>query len=126
MSGEDSFRGRCFARVLLAKGDIDGAIRILRDHLNPDPESWGVLGYLQARSGHREQADKLLAAASQPNEQALIFAGLRDKDGALQALDHIAVLGPQRVGIYLNSPEFALLHGDSRVKALRKKVGLPE
>ena len=126
MSREDSFRSRCLARVLVAKGDTDGAIRILRDHLNPDPESLGVLGYLQARSGHREQADRLLAAASQPNEQALIFAGLGDKDGALQALDHMVVLGPQRVGIYLNSPEFALLRRDSRVKALRRKLGLPE
>jgi hypothetical protein len=26
----------------------------------------------------------------------------------------------------LNSPEFALLRGDPRVQALRKKVGLPE
>jgi TolB-like protein len=118
--------GRCLARVLFAKGDTDGALRILRDHLSPDPESWGVLGYMQARLGHREQADRLLAAASQPNEQALIFAGLRDKDRALQALDHMAVLGPQRVGMYLNYPEFALLRGDPRVTALRKKVGLPE
>jgi len=31
-----------------------------------------------------------------------------------------------RVGHALNSPEFALLRGDPRVKALRKKVGLPE
>jgi TolB-like protein/Flp pilus assembly protein TadD len=126
MSGEDSFRGRCLARVLFAKADTDGALRILRDHLNPDPESWGVLGYMQARLGHREQADRLLAAASQPNEQALIFAGLGDKDRALQALAQMAALGPQRVGMYLNYPEFALLRGDPRVIALRKKVGLPE
>jgi hypothetical protein len=66
---------------------------------------------MQARLGHREQADRLLAAASEPNEQALIFAGLRDKDRALQALDHMAVLGPQRVGMYINYPEFALLRG---------------
>jgi TolB-like protein len=126
VSDEHSFISRCLARVRSAMGDAEEGIRILRDDLNPDPESWGVLGYLQARTGHRLEADRLLASASQPNEQALIFAGLRDKDRALRALDRMAVLGPQRVGIYLNSPEFALLRGDSGVKALRNKVGLPE
>jgi hypothetical protein len=38
----------------------------------------------------------------------------------------MAVVGAQRIGMYLNYPELALLRGDPRVKALRKKVGLPE
>jgi len=38
----------------------------------------------------------------------------------------MAVLGPQRVGIYLNLPELAFVRGDLRLKAFRKKVGLPE
>jgi hypothetical protein len=35
-------------------------------------------------------------------------------------------LGPVRVGIALTRPELSFLRGDPRVKALRKKVGLPE
>jgi hypothetical protein len=32
----------------------------------------------------------------------------------------------QRIGIYLNIPELALLKDDLRLKAFRKKVGLPD
>jgi hypothetical protein len=35
-------------------------------------------------------------------------------------------VGPARMGFTLNSPEFAFVRGDPRVKALRQKVGLPE
>jgi hypothetical protein len=68
------------------------------------------------------------AALAAPNAftQALTFAGLGDKDRTLEALDRLASLGAVRVGRALNSPEFALLRGDPRVKALRKRVGLPE
>jgi hypothetical protein len=34
--------------------------------------------------------------------------------------------GPVRLGRNLTYPEFALIRGDPRVKALRKKVGLPD
>ena len=58
--------------------------------------------------------------------QAIIYAGLGDKDRTLEALDRVVQLGAVRIGRALNSPEFALLRGDPRVKALRKRVGLPE
>jgi hypothetical protein len=35
-------------------------------------------------------------------------------------------LGPVRLGRDLTYPEFTLVRGDPRVKALRKKVGLPD
>jgi hypothetical protein len=38
----------------------------------------------------------------------------------------MTVLGPFRIGRALTFPEFALLRDDPRVKALRKKVGLPD
>ena len=43
-----------------------------------------------------------------------------------EALDRVAELGAVRIGRALNSQEFALLRGDHRAKALRKRVGLPE
>ena len=56
----------------------------------------------------------------------MIFAGLGDKERTLEALDRMAVVGPVRMGHILTLPELALLRGDPRLKALRKKVGLPE
>ena len=61
-----------------------------------------------------------------PLQQAVIFAGLGDKERTLEALDRMAVVGPVRMGSILSLPELALLRGDPRLKALRKRVGLPE
>jgi hypothetical protein len=68
----------------------------------------------------------MAAASGYANEKALIFAGLGDKERTFEALDRMTSLGPQRTGIYLNLPELALLKDDPRLKAFRKKVGLPE
>jgi hypothetical protein len=59
-------------------------------------------------------------------QQALIFAGLGDRERTLDALDRATVLGPVRIGRALANPEFALIRGDPRANALRKRVGLPE
>jgi tetratricopeptide (TPR) repeat protein len=112
----------CLGRARLAQGRNDEAIQILSTAKDPR-----YLGYAYGRAGRRREAERLAAAVG-PNafSQALIFAGLGDKDRALEALDRLAALGAARIGRALNSPEFARLRGDPRVKALRKKVGLPE
>src|SRR5215471_1924725 len=112
----------CLSRARLGQGRNDKAIQILSTGSNPR-----YLGYAYGRAGRREEAEKLAAAVA-PNafSQALIYAGLGDKDRTLEALDRVAGLGAVRIGRALNSPEFALLRGDPRVKALRKRVGLPE
>jgi TolB-like protein/Flp pilus assembly protein TadD len=114
--------GECLGRARLGQGRIDEAIQLLSALKNPR-----YLGYAYGRAGRREGAEKLAAAvASNAFSQALIYAGLGDKDRTLKALNRMAALGAARIGRALNSPEFALLRGDPRVKALRKKVGLPE
>jgi hypothetical protein len=85
-----------------------------------------LLGYAYARSGQRDEAEKIAAASAYPNEKALIFAGLGDKERTFEALDQMAIVGPQRIGQYLNFPELALLQGDPRLQAFRKKVGLQD
>jgi tetratricopeptide (TPR) repeat protein len=117
------------ARARLGQGRTAEAIQILlndQTHVIRNPQERGFLGYAYARSGRREEAEKMASASQYANEQALIFAGLGDKDRTLEALDRMGALGPARVGHYLNFPQLEFLRGDRRVKALRKKVGLPE
>jgi adenylate cyclase len=112
----------CLGRAWLGLGRINEAIQILSTRENPR-----YLGYAYGRAGRREEAEKLAASVA-PNafSQALIYAGLGDKDRTLEALDRVSGLGAARIGRALNSPEFALLRGDPRATALRKRVGLPE
>ena len=85
-----------------------------------------LLGYAYTRAGQREDAEKVAASQRDPISQARTFAGLGDADRTLEALDRAATQGPVRMGRMLSNPEYALLRGDPRLKALRKKVGLPE
>jgi TolB-like protein len=115
----------CLGRALLFQGRTEEAIRILINSDNPADRA--ALGYAYARSGRREEAEKLAIDVSRsPLQQAVIFAGLGDKERTLEALDRMAVVGPVRMAWILSHPELALLRGDPRLKALRKRVGLPE
>jgi hypothetical protein len=88
------------------------------------PGDRGYLGYAYERAGRRVEAEKLAAAATSPWQQAMIFAGLGDKDRTFEAAERMVPLGPVRIGRdVINLQEFALLRGDPRVKT---KVGLPE
>jgi tetratricopeptide (TPR) repeat protein len=117
----------CLGRALSGQGRIDEAIQILEADRDRGQAASGVLGNAYARAGRRGEAENLAAGwQDDPLYQAMMFAGLGDKDRTLQALERMAPLGPFRIGRALTFPELALLRGDPRVKALRKKVGLPE
>jgi tetratricopeptide (TPR) repeat protein len=109
------------AEVLFAQGRADEVIRILQGQ----PAS-AVLGRAYALTGRREDAERIAAVQRRPIGQAAIFTALGDKDRAFEALDRAIPLGPVRLGRDLSYAEFAPLHGDPRLKALRKKVGLPD
>jgi hypothetical protein len=117
-------------RASVERGRIQEGIQILEDadHRGAEEELAvrGYLGYAYGRAGRRREAENLAAEASDPFIQALTYAGIGDKERTVQALERMAPMGPVRLGRNLTYPEFALLHGDPRVKALRKKVGLPE
>jgi TolB-like protein/Flp pilus assembly protein TadD len=124
-------RAQCLSRTLLAQGKIAEAIDVLVAGVNrgvpPGDPSRGYLGYAYARAGRRAEAEQIARTlAPFAVQQALVFAGLGDKERTLDALDRATVLGPVRIGRALVAPEFALVRVDSRVKALRKRVGLPE
>src|SRR5258708_4748625 len=113
-------RGACLGRVRIGQGRIGEAIQLLATL-----EDKGLYGHALGRAGRREEAEKI-AAESHAFQQALTFAGLGDKDRTFEALDRMTATGPVRLGRDLTYPEFNLLRGDPRLKALRKKVGLPE
>jgi hypothetical protein len=112
----------------LGQGRVEEAIRILEPLVKGRETAPGAapLGYAYGRANRREDAEKLASIVPRPIEQAIIFAGLGDKDRAFAALDRAAELGPVRLGRALTFPELAVLRGDQRLRALRKKVGLPE
>jgi len=105
----------------LWQGRIGEAIQVLAPVSNR-----GYLSYAYAKAGRREDAEKVAAdIAPNPFNQALVFAGLGDRDRTLDALERMDVLGPVRIGRALTYPEFAFVRSDPRIKVLRKKVGLP-
>jgi TolB-like protein/Flp pilus assembly protein TadD len=117
-------------RARLGQGRIQEAIHLFekpfQGNIDYDDSSVGILGYAYGRAGRRQEAENLAAKTSEPYNQALIFTGIGDKERAVQALERMAILGPVRLGRDLNYPEFKLVRGDPRVKALRVRVGLPE
>ncbi len=116
-------RNMCLGRTLLGQGRTEEAIRIF---IKSDARAErGFLGYAYARSGRREEAENL-AIDLPAVQQAVTFAGLGDKDRTLEALGRVVRVGPVRMGSILSLPELALLHGDPRLKILRRKVALPE
>jgi TolB-like protein/Flp pilus assembly protein TadD len=125
-------RSWCLGKARVGQGRIGEAIQILEAALNRGvtggSQIRGELGYAYGRAGRRADAETLMAATPSinPFNQALIFAGLGDKDRTFEALDRAATAGPFRIGRALTFPEYALLRGAPRVKILRKKVGLPE
>lgn len=131
LPSDQVFRSQCLGRARLGQGSMEEGIRIFATAVNRGVPAGaavrGYLGYAYARAGRREEAEKIAAAVSpNPFQQALVFSGLSDKDRAFEALDRMAALGPVRLGRALTYPEFAPLRGDLRLKALRRKVGLPE
>jgi len=130
--GSGPSKSECLGRARIGQGRIGEAIQILATDFNRGVSEGspvrGYLGFAYARAGRREEAEKFAAATSSlnPFNRALIFAGLGDKDRTLEALDRATTAGPFRIGRALSYPELALIRGDPRVRALRKKVGLPE
>jgi tetratricopeptide (TPR) repeat protein len=115
----------CVARLGLDQGRAGESIRLLEADFGASGRN-DNLGFAYARTGRRREAEELAARARDPISQARIFAALGDRDRTLEALDRATAIGPFRVGRALAFPEFRFLRADSRLKVLRKKVGLPD
>ena len=111
----------CLGRIRIGQGRIEEAIQILAGIPNTR-----YLGYAYGRAGRRAEAERLAGISAGSLQQVLIYAGMGDKERTLEALDRMSELGPVRVGRTLTFPELSLIRGDPRLKALRRKAGLPE
>jgi hypothetical protein len=99
-------RSACLSRARFWQGRTGEAIPILETPFNRGVESGApircYLGYTNARAGRRADAEELLA--SSPQDQAMIFAGLGDRDRTFETLDRAAAAGPSRMGWHLTFP----------------------
>lgn len=119
---EAAHAAQVMARALFQTGHTGEAIAIFEKQGRP---SAGFLGYAYAKTGRRIEAEQLAAAsAGLPAREALIYAGLGDRDKTFDALERMAAGHEPRTGAYLTYPELALLRGDPRLAALRVKLGL--
>jgi serine/threonine protein kinase len=122
---------RC-EQALLHKGEIAQAIALMEQFVGQNPSlkggrGYGYLGYAYAITGRRADAEAQAARnVGLPHHQATIYGGLGDKDRAFQAIEELAAINPHRALSWLTRPELALLRGDPRVAALRKKFGVPQ
>jgi TolB-like protein/DNA-binding winged helix-turn-helix (wHTH) protein/Flp pilus assembly protein TadD len=112
------------ARILVQQGQIDEGITTL-ERLGKGSES--LLGYAYARAGRRDDAEKIAAQHRDwPWLQALVYAGLGDKDRAYEGLKQMAAIQDPRAAAYLEYPELSILRGDSRREEFRRSLGLSQ
>ncbi len=113
------------ARALVQKGRFAEAIPMLEKQVKGDINTHH-LGYAYAMAGRRAEAEALAARnANSPVRRAIIYAGLRDKDRTLEALEEMAQIKEPRAMTYTVDPELAFLRDDPQFKAFRRKLGLP-
>jgi predicted Zn-dependent protease len=110
------------ARALLLTGRSAEAIGNLE---GGPPNRAPELGYAYAIVGRRAEAETLAAAAAGvPLTEAVIFAGLKDRDRTFQALERAAAIGDPKIGGTLTYPELAFLREDPRFAAFARHIGV--
>jgi TolB-like protein/Tfp pilus assembly protein PilF len=77
-------------------------------------------------SGRQADEEALLAEhQDDPSSMVFIYAALRDRDRTFDALERLTAVKPHQVPRVLMEPELAVLRGDSRLAAVRRRFGLP-
>jgi TolB-like protein/Tfp pilus assembly protein PilF len=121
------------AQILQAKGQLTEAITEYKRsvELDDDPGALALLGQAYARSGKRDEAQKILARLTEEEKtryvsaynMALMFLGLGDKERATDALERAYAEGAGNDIITIKvDPMLDELHGQPRFEALAQKI----
>ena len=112
------------ARALVLAGEQDEGIAVF-EKLGDGSDSFR--GFALAKAGRRADAEKILALhPNWPWTQALVNAGLGNKDQAMGGLEEMVAIKDPRAATYPLYPEFIGLRGEPRLNDMRRKQGLPE
>ena len=123
--------------VLQFKGHLADAISEFQRSfdLNGDPYSLGMLGQAYARSGHKDEAQKVLMRLNDlaksryvaPYALALVYLGLGEKERALDELERAYQRGETNYLFVIKvDPFLDDLRGNPRFEALVQKVVAPK
>ena len=123
--------------VLQFKGHLADAISEFQRSfdLNGDPYSLGMLGQAYARSGHKDEAQKVLMRLNDlaksryvaPYALALVYLGLGEKERALNELERAYQRGETNYLFVIKvDPFLDDLRGNPRFEALVQKVVAPK
>jgi TolB-like protein len=106
---------------------LSGRVREAADVLHPWENQWAYRGYVLAAQGHDVEARRLVDAHhDEPARQMLIYAGLRDVDRTVDALQRTARVNPWRAMTWMSRPEIApVLRADARAAAMRARLQQP-
>jgi tetratricopeptide (TPR) repeat protein len=120
---EPTFAIPCASAQLLS-GERDKALEALKKR--PRATRAGAprdAGWIEAIEGRRTEAEEIAATFEGwlPQRQAEIFALLGDKDRALQALERLAKINPNRAAYELSNPLIGL-RGDPWADEFRRKL----
>lgn len=102
--------------------------------LDINPVARGYMALSLAKSGHPEEAEKMLGELEAgsakgyvpPYAFALCYLGLNDKENAFVWLEKQVEERSLLAGSYAVAPELDELRGDLRFKAMLKRMNLPE
>ncbi len=118
-----------YGRALVLAGKTAEGVRdleaVFRRGASPGSEVRAFLGYAYELTGRSANAERMTVGTN-PFNQAVIYVALGDRERALEAMEQSTAAGPFRIGRQFAWPELAIIRDDTRMKALRKKIGLPE
>ncbi len=111
------------ARALTMAGRIDEALPIWDARKGVGREHWAARAYVEA--GRRAEVEQMAARQAAPYQEAMVHAALGDKDRTFDAVNRSVDAWPHRMALILEYPEMALLRGDPRLDAVKKRLRLP-
>ena len=115
---------RPLAVALMHLGRHEEAIAVFKSNPAVTWERWITRAY--HRLGLREDVERLVNENKNdhPYRQALVYAGIGDKERTFEALDRAVDLVPARTALLLVEPQLEFLRNDPRFDQLRRRLNL--